>query len=283
MEDTTPLKDMLERVGERVKKYHDVMFSIAFREVLQQQELRSNATAKGKPRELIYESVVVARSSAANQKESFPLVTRTLKSVNGKAVKEQSLPQRSKCVDTNPQAAYSDQLTFLLPQNQTKFIFSYAGEDELQGRKAAVVLVATPPASDPVKILTKGNCFSLSRGLQRKGKVWIDLDTFDVLQLQWALAESFSGKMPSGVAKVGIFPVFRPSKKLGYEKSDFMMRFRPVTFRNPEQTLLLPIFSESTWILKGAGIAGFRTTTDYTGYRRFLTTVEIKDPTDDKN
>ena len=110
-----------------------------------------------------------------------------------------------------------------------------------------------------------------------KGTVWIDLETYDVLQLQWELAESFSGKMPAGVTKVGLFPVFRPSRELTYEKSDFTMRFHPVVFKDPERTLLLPTFSESVWVLKGAGIAGFRTTTEYVSYRRFITSVEIKD------
>jgi len=225
----------------------------------------------------------LSRSAPTSQQNSFPVVTRTLKSVDGKPTEQNKLPQRSKCVDTNPQPAYADPLTFLLPKNQSNFIFSYEGEADLQGLRTAVVIITTPPVSEPVKIVDKGDCFRLSRGLQRQGKIWIDLNTYDVLQLQWQLAESFRGKIPAGVAKFGIFPVFRPSKELSYEKADTTIRFRPLTFQNPEQTLLLPRSSESTWILKGARIAGFRTATDYTRYRRFITSVEIKDSDEDKN
>lgn len=277
------LKNLLERVGERIQKYQDAMFSIAFAEVLRQQELKSDGTAKNKPKEFIYDSIVISRTSPANQQNSFPVITRTLKTVDGKPTEQKNLPQRSKCVETNPRPAYGDPLTFLLPKNQADFIFFYAGETDLEGRKAMVILINQPTASEPIKIVNTGDCFRLSRSPQRQGKIWIDPNTYDVIKLQWQLAESFNGKLPAGVSKFGIFPVFRPAKEMSYEKSESTIHFRPVTFQNPEQVLLLPSSSEHTWILKGARIAGFRTITDYTRYRRFLTNVEIKDSDKDKN
>jgi len=281
--DVTPLKNLLERVGERIQKYQETMFNIAFIEVLRQQELKSDGTSKNKPKEFVYESIVVSRTLPANQQNSFPVITRTLKSVDGKPTEQKNLSQRFKCVETNPRPAYGDPLTFLLPKNQNDFVFSYAGEEGLEGRKTAVILISEPPASEPIKIVVTGDCFRLSRSPRRQGKIWIDLDTYDVIQLQWQLAESFSGKTPAGVAKFGILPVFRPAKELSYEKSESTIRFRSLTFQNPEQVLLLPSSSEHTWILKGARIAGFRTTIRYTQYRRFLTNVEIKDSDGGKN
>ena len=280
--DAPQFKNLLERVGERIQKYQDAMFSIAFTEILQQQELKSDGTSKNKPKQFVYESIVVSRRSPTNQQNSFPVITRTLKSIDGKPT-EKNLPQRSKCVETNPQSAYADPLTFLLPKYQTNFIFSYAGESELEGRKAAVILISQPPASEPAKIVQTGDCFHLSRSLQRLGKIWVDLNTYDVIQLQWQLAESFNGKTSVGITKFGIIPLVRPAKEISYEKQETTIRFRPITFQNPEQILLLPSSSESAWILKGARIAGFRVTTTYTRYRRFLTSVEIKDSDEDKN
>lgn len=281
--DAIQLKNLLERVSERIQKYQDAMFSIAFTEVLQQQELKSDGTPKNKPKEFVYESIVVSRTSPANQQNSFPVITRTLKSLDGKTTEQKNLKPRSKCTDTNPRPAYGDPLNFLLPKNQNNFTFSYAGEANLDGRKTAVILINQPPAAEPVKIITEGNCFRLSRGLQGQGKIWIDLNTYDVMQLQWQLVESFSGKIPAGVAKVGIFPLFRPAREISYDKQEFTIRFRAVTFQNPEQVLLLPSSSESVWILKGGGIAGFRTTTEYTRYKRFMTDVEIKNSDENEN
>jgi hypothetical protein len=280
--DAAQLKNLLVRVSERIQKYQDAMFSIAFTEILQQQELKSDGTAKDKLKEFVYDSVVVSRTSIVNKENSFPLITRTLKTVDGKPTEQKSLKQRSKCTDTNPQPAYGDPLNFLLSKNQKNFTFSYAGEADLDGRTTAILLISTPPASEPVKIITTGNCFRLSRGLQRQGKIWIDLNTFDVMQLQWQLAESFSGKIPAGIAKFGIFPLLRPAREISYDKQEFTMRFREVTFQSPEQILWLPSSSESVWILKGAGIEGFRINTEYTRYKRFITGVEIKDTDEDR-
>src|SRR5688500_1133031 len=60
------VKNLLERVGERIQKYQDAMFSIAFTEILQQQELHSDGTTKNKPKEFVYGSVVVTRTSTTN-------------------------------------------------------------------------------------------------------------------------------------------------------------------------------------------------------------------------
>jgi hypothetical protein len=267
----TQLKNLLERAGERIQKYQDAMFNIAFTEVLRQQELQSDGTPKNKPKVFVYDSVVLSSRAPANQQNQFPLITRTLKSIDGKLIEQKKLPQRSKCVETNPQPEYADPLTFLLPKYQTGFIFSYAGEAELEGRKTGVIIVNEPVVSDPVTIVETGECFRLSRNLRRQGKIWIDLTTFDVIQLQWQLAETFNGKLIKG------------GKEISYENEETTIRFRPVMFQNPEQVLLLPLSSESSWILKGAKIAGFRENIGYTRYRRFQTSVDIKDTDEDKN
>lgn len=271
------LKKLLELVGERIQKYHDTMFNIAFTEVLRQQELNSDGTSKNKPKEFVYESIVINSRAPANQQNSFPVITRTLKFVDGKPAEQKKLRRRSKCVETNPQTEYADPLAFLLPKYQSNFIFSYGGEADLENRKMAIILIDEPPASEPVRIVEKGGCFQLSRNLRSQGKIWIDPKTFDVFQLQWRLVESFKGKTSSGAATLGIFPIPGAATEVSYENEETTIRFRQVTFQNPQQVLLLPFSSETSWILKGARIAGFRETTEYTRYRRYLTSVEIKD------
>src|SRR5688572_2274293 len=156
------------------------MFRIAFTDIVQQQVLRAVGRSKGKRRELLYEPVARSRLSPSSQHNSSPVLCNTLKSVDGKPAKRQNLLPRMECLDTNPQAAYADPLTFLLTKNQSNLDFAYEGEVDLQGRKTAVVLITTP-ARGPVNLVDKGECFFLSRGLQRKGKVWIDLNTYDVV------------------------------------------------------------------------------------------------------
>lgn len=278
------IKDLMARAGERVRNYQEAMFSIAFTEAIRQQELKADSASKGRPRELVYESLVLTPLPSQSPKAAFPLVTRTLKSVDGKRAEKQSLPRRSKCVDINPRPAYADPLTFLLPEHQKNFTFSYEGEGDFEGRRVVFVGVASPAPTTPLEIKTEGTCFSLSRSPHRTGRLWIDTETHDVLQLEWRLAEEFEAKTPTKVVRKGIFFVFSPSRKISYERMETTIRFRTVKFENPEQTLLLPVSSESVWVIKGARIAGYSTTTSFTNYKRFITSVEVKDdPDEDKD
>ncbi|MEA2205130.1 MAG: hypothetical protein QOE77_1906 [Blastocatellia bacterium] len=274
------LSALLDRVRNRIHEYHEALFNLTVIETVTQQQLHDDATPKGKPRSMMFESVILHRQSAGRQKENdtAPIITRTLQSINGRPAKPEAPKRRSKCVDTDPAPAYGDPLSFLLAETVSESTLAYLGEEDLDGSRTAVVSITTPRAADPVTLVEKDNCFRLSRGLQRKATVWIDLKTFDVLQLRWELVETFNGKLPAGVAKVGILPVFRPRRDVAFERSDFLIRFRPVTFPNPMQTLLLPATSESTWIIKGGGIAGFKTNTEYSRYRRFRSRLEVKDP-----
>jgi hypothetical protein len=53
------------------------------------------------------------------------------------------------------------------------------------------------------------------------------------------------------------------------------IRYRPVTFQDPDETLLLPseIVSSSLW--RNGGSAGSRITQSFSNYRRFVTAGRI--------
>jgi hypothetical protein len=55
------------------------------------------------------------------------------------------------------------------------------------------------------------------------------------------------------------------------ERWDTSIRFKAVSFTNPDETLVLPASMSSIQITRGAGTPRLRTTTDYMKYRRFLT------------
>ena len=283
--DSAQLKVLLERVGERVQKYHDGMLNVAFTEIVRQQELQSDAAPKGKPKEFVYESVVINKQSAADQQNVYQTVTRKLTSIDGKTVEPGGRVEpsgRAKCGNTDPPPVYGNPLLFLLPNNQTRYSFYYEGEADLQERKTAVINVAPPPTHEPPQVKWEGNCYYLA-GLQTKGRIWIDPNTYDVLQLQWQLAAPVVYKMSMRFVRSGLLFGFVPPRELRYEKLDTTIRFQLVTFQNPAQTLLLPMSSESMRVIKGGRPPGFLTTQSYTNYKRFLTSVQIKDADEDKN
>lgn len=281
--DAAQLKVLMERIGERVQKNLDSMFSIAFTESVRQQELKADASARGKPKDFVYESVVTNPRALAGGVGYQPIFTRTLKTINGKPVKHPLPTEDSKCEEMNPQSTYENPLGFLSPKNQSNYIFSYGGETDWEGHKAIVIQVGELPLAAPPTIIEKDNCFYLSRPLQMKGKVLVDSESYDVVQIQWRQAENFSAKIPKKMLKTGIISLVRPAVTINYDVQDFTVRFKQVKFQNPDQTLLLPYFSESALITRGVKLAGMHTTVNYTRYRVFNTTVKVGDSEEEPN
>ncbi|MGH9947179.1 MAG: hypothetical protein ACRD6X_08275 [Pyrinomonadaceae bacterium] len=273
----SPLKVILSRVADKVQKYHEALFSIQFDESVRQQETDAGGKVKNKGKEFVYESIVVSPSPYPDERRADPFITRTLKIVDGKPTEQRMLKEGNECVKTNPRSVYADPLSFLLSARQKELLFAYDGETSLDGRRAMVVSFEQPPFPEPVKLVQSGNCFYLSRSPRHKGMAWIDAESYDVLQVRWELAETFTGKTPAGMSKMGFLPIFRPSKDLAYEKDERVVRFRLVKFSEPEQSLLLPYSAETAWTMRGGGVAGYKTSTLYTGYRRFRTDVKITD------
>lgn len=284
------LNALLERVAERVRAYHERLFSIAFSETVKQERLRHDLTPKGRPREFVYDSLVLRRSAEQGGAEGTLVVTRKLKLRDGKAVDERKEAKRQQaraekpghpCGIADPPTAYGDPLLFLLPENRPRLNFSDGGEAALDGRGALVVAFESPPADAPPELKFEGNCFFLSRPLRRRGRVWIDPQTYDVLRLDWELAETFEAKTGNRVVRKGFLFRPAPARELSYERDVVTIRFRPVAFKNPAQTLLLPVSSESLRVMRGARDPGFRVTQTYADYRRYVTSSEVKETDDD--
>jgi hypothetical protein len=53
------------------------------------------------------------------------------------------------------------------------------------------------------------------------------------------------------------------------------MRFKRVTFENPQETLVLPESLTSIRITRGSGMPRLRTQTQYKNYKRFLTNGRV--------
>ncbi len=62
------------------------------------------------------------------------------------------------------------------------------------------------------------------------------------------------------------------------ERWDTSIRFKPVTFQDPEETLILPASATSLRITRGSGSPRLRTSTQYSSYRRFITGARIVPP-----
>lgn len=276
--DAARLEILIEKIGQSVRENLDSMAAVAFTEAVRRQELKADGSPKGKAKDYVYESVVLNGAPSSDSAKYRPVFTRTLKSIDGKPSGNQPFAEDSKCEETNPQATYDNPLAFLLPENLINYTFSFDGEEEdVEGVKTVVVLVAEKPSVEPLAIVEKDDCLFLSRPLRMAGKIWVDGKTSDVVRIQWRQAETFSATIPKKVIKSGVVSLVRPKTVISYEKQDLTIGFRRVKLQNSERALLLPYYSESVWINGGMKLAGMRNRVDYTRYRLFNSTVEVKD------
>jgi hypothetical protein len=246
------LAGVLAGLAERAQHYYDRLTSILCVETVTQQELKFNLSPTGKPRVTVYE-LAVTRDPRAKAASEFR-VERKLQSVNGKRAGKWEEPG---CTD--PKTGTPEPLGFLLAKNQHEFRFSLAdaGPDGPAGA-LAIDFVQAPP--ERVAITWHDNCFDAEGGGQ-EGRLWFDPQTYDVLQMQVRLPKPFLIPIPSGIFG-------SPSMSVRVEKSDMAMRFTRIKFQNPDETVLLPEFTEVVTLFRG--VPSLRTVQILSDFRRFL-------------
>jgi hypothetical protein len=187
---------------------------------------------------------------------------RELKKINGRAPREKDTPG---CYDPNPLTL--DPLAFLLPSHRNEYQFTLAGFGK--GKDANQLLIDYKPleSGKPEIVEDKRGrpeCFSISIPGVTRGRVWIDAATFDVVRIEEHLASRVDVRVPFSLQRTRGLP-----NVLVVERYDQQIRYRPVAFQDPEETILLPDSISVLTLMRGAG--SHRTNQEFTNYRRFLT------------
>lgn len=257
------LTDILQKTGEAVQRYTDGVVSISCTETARQEELEGDLrTVKKKPTELVYDFIVLQQQPAGAIKES-----RQLKLLDGKPATKDAKPPAP-----DP-TAYTTALSFLLPQNRAKYVFSYAGTGHVDGHEA-LLLDFAPAMPEHPEVTWQGNLFRLH--FQSKGRVFIDPARYDVLRIDMHLTEPFEFDSSRATRRKGPFVTIGPSQKFRVELWDVTIRFGPASFPDPEQILLLPQSAESVRVIQGSRVPRLRTTHSFTNYRRFIGDIKIQ-------
>jgi hypothetical protein len=199
--------------------------------------------------------------------ESAVSVIRTVRRINGRAPTERDKTDRSGCTDPRPQSA--EPLAFLLPARGDEYRFTSirnAKEDDT----AALVIdyESTARKSSPELIedeLGHDDCFDWSGPLATRGRVWVDASTYDVLRIERRITGPVDVRVPWPLQQRYLLPSW-----VAVERDDLVIRYRPVTFTDPHEVILLPESSDSITVVRG-GLQSVRRTERFSGYRRFLT------------
>ena len=201
-----------------------------------------------------------------------PRVTREVQRVNGREPRERDRADRSGCTDPTPLAP--ELLSFLLPGQREGYTFTAVRNGRERGRATlAVDFASVRRSSQPVLVADEyghDDCFDWTGPIAVRGQLWIDADTHDVLRLDRYIAGPTDVRVSARLQTTYRFPPW-----LTIDRDDLTLRFKAVTFTNPDETMLLPEAIESRTVVR-TGLQSIRRTQVFSDYRRFLTSGRIR-------
>lgn len=263
------LADVLQKVGARVEQYFARAQSIVCIEIVGL--IPVDTGGRGRSRTVESELRLSWEPTAENP---TPIEARTLRQVikvNGHAPRKND---HENCTAPEQNPSEVQPLSLLLPQQRHEYSFKLAGAARLDDRAAILLeyrMVAKPTVT--VELVDgKEDCLSYSIDGGMRGRIWIDAETFDVLRMDQGLIGLVDIPLPRKVANRNAWPSWT------MERWDTSIRFKPVTFQEPAETLVLPASSTSYRVTRGSGTPQLRTTTQYSSYRRFITGARVLPP-----
>jgi hypothetical protein len=258
------LEDLLARVGERVEQYFARARSIVFLEKTTIQYIGSDLAPLGFAR--VLESDIRLESSPSNGDSDGPLETkimRDLRKVNGHT--RRAANDLNSCLDPNPVSP--EPLAFLLPANRRDYEFSWVGPGK--GKEQNLVMIDFRELGtgrpDVKQRSDKGEgCFTIDIPGRGRGRVWIDASSYEVVRVDQRLVGRVDFRLPDpknrriGLEQVQVL-----------ERLDTSIRYKPVSFHDPEEVVLLPESIETLMVVRG--LQSYRMKQAFSGYRRFVT------------
>lgn len=251
---------LLTRVGEYVERYYARAQSLVAQEAVTVQPLARDLGWDGFPRRLLYDLRVEWDGDAEGEGAR---VVRELVSVNGRPPRDGDEPR---CTD--PRSVSPEPLAPLLPAQRGKYIFHPAGSSRVGGRRAMLFEYRSIRA-EPPRVVWKDDCASIDLPGRTRGRVWVDPETAEVLRFDEHLTGMVDIPVPVAQQRRGAAPY------MTVERADTSIQYAPVTFVDPEETLMLPSRIESLVIVRNSGSPRLRITQDFSRYRRFVTESRI--------
>lgn len=258
------LEPILARVGARIEEFYKRVQSLICTEKVTAQPISTNLSADGFARVLEYD-LRVELASIDDPDESDANFVRELRKVNGRSPKPRDLNDRNSCLDPNPLTP--EPLTFLLARHREEYIFTWAGFGKGKEQNTIQIDYRPRQVEKPAFIEDergREDCFQLSLPVERQGRVVVNAETYDVLRIEQHLKSRVEVRVPLKQQRRMNLPDW-----IIVDRFDWVIRYKPVSFQNPDETLLLPASIEQVALLHGA--QSNRKTQIFSGYRRFLT------------
>ncbi len=263
------LADTLARAAERVEAFLSRAQSIICTETVSISRLSHGLTREGFDRTVESELHLWWETS-----DGPPAATaqarRQVVSVNKRPPKKNDA---NNCTAPEQQETEPQPLAMLLPEERRSYHFSRPATARMDGRSAITIDFrdVTPVSVDVHAIDDNEDCvgYELNGGL--RGRLWLDSQTMNVLRLDQHLAGMVDLRLPKTLLRK------RPGAESLWtlERWDSSIRFGLVTFREPDESLMLPQSASTLRITRGSGSPRLRTETRYANYKRFMTSGRV--------
>jgi hypothetical protein len=258
------MEALLARIGNRIEAFYKRAQNLMCVETVTAQPINAGMALDGFARVLEYD-LRVEMASADTLDSADANFVRELRKVNGHAPRPRDMDDRHSCLDPNPLTP--EPLSFLLSRNRGDYIFKWVGFGK--GKESNMVVFDYQPAkTEKPQFLDdekgRDDCFQLSLPVERRGRVWVDAATYDVVRIEQRLASRVDVRVPFTYQRKKNLP-----DTIIVDRFDLVTRYKPVVFQNPDETLLLPASIEQLTIVHGAQSS--RKTQVFSNYKRFLT------------
>ncbi|HEY7287970.1 MAG TPA: hypothetical protein VH497_21120 [Vicinamibacterales bacterium] len=261
------LDTLLARVGEQVERYYSRAQNLICTERVTAQPVGFDSTPNGFARVLEYELHVESDAGVDGGSPKDVKVVRDLRRVNGRVVK--TVPDRRDCFDPNPLSP--EPLAFLLAANRKEYAFTWAGFGK--GREQNLMQIDYRPLETGKPKLVeapdaKPGCFNISLPGGTKGRIWVEVGTHDIVRMEEHLAHPVDVPIDNEQQRRHNLP-----DRLVIDRYDYQIRYKPVSFDDPRETLLLPDSIDMLAMFRGA--QSHRKRQVFTDYKRFMTAGRV--------
>lgn len=253
---------VLARMGTYVGRYYATAQRLVAVEMVTLQPLRADLSSAEFPRRLEYDLRVEWTPSADGQAGEAE-VHRTLVKVNGRAPRPKDEPG---CSD--PRSVSPEPLAMFLPAQQRDYAFTPFKAGRVSGRPA-LMIDYRPLVKGPMQITWHDDCVSVELPGRSVGRVWVDPESGEVLRVDERLVGMYDIPVPAAQQRKGGAP------SMTLERADSSIRYKPVRFRDPDETVLLPAEVETVTVFRDAGTPRMRIRQVFANYRRFVTEGRI--------
>jgi hypothetical protein len=253
---------MVARVGQYVEEYFLRAQSLIAEETVILQPLSRDFGFDGFARRLVYHLRLDWNPSAVAGEPPATIV-RELVSATGPPL---GPPDQPDCLD--PRTVSPEPLMFLLPDRREKFTFRARGAGRVDGRNA-VTLEYTPRAPEAPVVKWTDACALIDLPGRTRGRIWADPATAEILRFDEHLVGPVDIPGPRDRRRP------RGPDWFTVERADTSILYRRVTFRDPDETVMLPAKVDALLIVRNSGVPRLRMTQSFSNYRRFVTDARI--------